>query len=155
METSRKGTIILANNMSIQRLTPEMIAAAILGFEEQKRHINSQIGELRAMLDGRGAGPAMTVVALKRKRRTTSAPARMRIGAAQRKRSAAVQYRAESVTSQTPKKQRRLSLAGRRAIIAATKKRWALIKAAEAAEAKERTGAKKTARKRAAMKIAA
>ena len=132
-----------------------MITAAILGFEEQKRHINSQIGELRAMLDGRGAGPAMTVIALKRKRRRMSAPARRRIGAAQRKRSAAVQYRAEPVTSEAPKKKRRLSAAGRRAIIVATKKRWALIKAAKAAETEKRTRAKRTARKHALMKIAA
>ena len=132
-----------------------MIAAAILGFEEQKRHINSQISELRAMLDGRDAGPAMTVVALKRKRRTTSAAAPRRKGAAQRQRWAAVKYRAEPVAAETRKKKRRLSRAGRRAIIAATKKRWALIRAAKAAESKERPGAKKTARKSAAMKIAA
>jgi hypothetical protein len=132
-----------------------MIGAAILGFEEQKRHINSQIEELRAMLHGRGAGPAMTAVALKRKRRTTSAGARRPIAAAQSQRWAAVKYQAEPVTSETRKKKRRLSLAGRRAIIAATKKRWALIKAAKASETKERPGAKKTARKSAAMKIAA
>jgi len=129
-----------------------MIAAAILGFEEQKRHINSQISDLRAMLDGRDAGPAMTVVALQRKRRTTSAPARGHIGATQRQK---VKYQAEPVASETRKKKRRLSLAGRRAIIAATKKRWALIRAAKAAESKERPGAKKTARKSAALKIAA
>jgi hypothetical protein len=32
------------------KLTPELITAAILGFEEQKRHIGSRISELRAML---------------------------------------------------------------------------------------------------------
>jgi hypothetical protein len=132
-----------------------MIAAAILGFEEQKRHINSQISDLRAMLDGRDAGPAMTVVALRRKQRTTSAAARRPIGAAQKQRWAAVKSQAEPVASETRKKTRRLSRAGRRAIIAATKKRWALIRAAKAAESKERPGAKKTARKSAAMKIAA
>jgi hypothetical protein len=138
--------------MSIHKLTPEMIAAAILGFEEQKRHINSQISELRAMLDGKDAGPAMTVVALQRKPRVTSAAARGHIGAAQRQK---VKYQAEPAASETRKKKRRLSRAGRQAIIAATKKRWALIRAAKAAESKERPGAKKTARKSAAMKIAA
>jgi hypothetical protein len=44
-------------DMPIQRLTPEIITAAILGFEEQKRHIDTKIGELRAMLPG---GPAET-----------------------------------------------------------------------------------------------
>jgi hypothetical protein len=38
--------------MPTQKLTPEIINAAILGFEEQKRHIDTQIAELRAMLDG-------------------------------------------------------------------------------------------------------
>lgn len=32
------------------KLTNEIIAAAILGFEEQKRRIDTKIGELRAML---------------------------------------------------------------------------------------------------------
>jgi hypothetical protein len=39
-------------DMPIQKLTPEIITAAILGFEEQKRHIDSQISELKAMLAG-------------------------------------------------------------------------------------------------------
>ena len=32
------------------KLTPEIINAAILGFEEQKRHIDTQIAELRSLL---------------------------------------------------------------------------------------------------------
>jgi hypothetical protein len=32
------------------KLTPEIISAAILGFEEQKRHIDANIAELRAIL---------------------------------------------------------------------------------------------------------
>ena len=44
-------------DMPIQKLTPEIITAAILGFEEQKRHIDSKIAELRAMLSG---GPGET-----------------------------------------------------------------------------------------------
>ena len=35
-------------DMPIQKLTPEIITAAILGFEEQKRHIDSQISVLKA-----------------------------------------------------------------------------------------------------------
>jgi len=34
------------------KLTSEIIAAAIEGFESQKRHIDGQIAELRQMLDG-------------------------------------------------------------------------------------------------------
>ena len=39
----------------LTKLTPEIITAAILGFEEQKRHIDGQTAELRAILSG---GPA-------------------------------------------------------------------------------------------------
>ena len=41
-----------AEDMPITKLTPEIITAAILGFEEQKRHIDSQISGLKAMLSG-------------------------------------------------------------------------------------------------------
>ncbi len=38
--------------MPTQKLTNEVIAAAIEGFDAQKRRIDEQIGELRAMLSG-------------------------------------------------------------------------------------------------------
>ena len=38
--------------MPTRNLNPQIINAAILGFEEQKRHIDKQIAELRAMLPG-------------------------------------------------------------------------------------------------------
>ena len=50
-------------NMPIQKFTPEIITAAILGFEEQKRHIDSKIAELRAMLPGGPGETAVTPVA--------------------------------------------------------------------------------------------
>lgn len=131
-----------------------MIAAAILGFEEQKRHIDEQIGELRAMLGRRGVGAVLTVVPLTRKRHIMSVAARRRIGEARRKRWTA-KTQPEPVTSEAPKKRRRLSAAGRLAIIAATKKRWAAIRAAKANEMKPRPGAKKTARRNGVLKLAA
>ena len=57
------------------RLTYEIITAAILGFEEQKRQIDTKITELRAMLPGGPATPA-TPEAPTRKRRKFSAAAR-------------------------------------------------------------------------------
>jgi len=57
------------------RLTYEIITAAILGFEEQKRQIDTKIAELRAMLPGGPATPA-TPEAPTRKRRKFSAAAR-------------------------------------------------------------------------------
>jgi hypothetical protein len=114
------------------KLTPEIINAAVLGFEEQKRHIDSQIGELRAMLPSRGTEAASPPQAAKRQRRKMSAAGRKAIAEAQRKRWAA--SKRESEQSEAPKPKRKLSAAGRKAIIAATKKRWAL-KRAEAAKA--------------------
>ena len=83
-------------DMPIQRLTPEIITAAILGFEEQKRHIDSKIAELRAMLSG---GPAETAApeAPTSKRRKFSAAARRRMREAQQRRWASI--RGESAPS--------------------------------------------------------
>ena len=46
--------------MPTHKLTAEILNAAILGFEEQKRRIDTQIAELRAMLHG---GPTATAAA--------------------------------------------------------------------------------------------
>ncbi len=118
--------------MPTPRLTPELIAAAIAGYEAQRARIDEQIAELRAMLPGRRADAAATPAGVPRNRRQMSAAARARIAAAQKKRWAAVK------TSQAPerKPKRRLSAAGRRAIIEATKKRWAAVRAAKAEQAK-------------------
>jgi len=119
-------------------LTHELIADAILGFEEQKRNIDSQIGDLRAMLDGAPNSPAATAETPQRKRRKMSVAARKRIAAAQRKRWAESKKHSEAARSaakpEAAKPKRKLSAAGRRAIIAATKKRWAAVKAARQAE---------------------
>jgi hypothetical protein len=65
------------------KLQTEIIAAAIAGFEAQKKRLDAQIAELRQMLspvatDGNPPVP--------KKRRQMSAAARARIAAAQRKR---------------------------------------------------------------------
>jgi hypothetical protein len=112
------------------KLTPEIISAAIFGFEEQKRQIDSRILELRAMLS---AGPAATAArppATKRKGPKMSAAGRARIAEAQRKRWAESRKKSEPKAPAKPK--RKLSPAGRAAIVAALKKRWALKKAAAA-----------------------
>ena len=144
--------------MPTQRLTPEVITAAILGFNEQKRRIDSQIGELQALLHSRGAGPAATAEAPTRTRRKVSAAARRRMALGQQKRWGTIKGGAKSsspVTLVPFKPKRKLSVAGRRAIIAATKKRWALVKAMKASQTKERPGAKKTVRMNGAVRKAA
>jgi hypothetical protein len=111
-------------------LTPAIITAAILGFEEQKRNIDTQVAELRALLSGHATEAAAAPEAPQRKRRKMSAAGRKAIAEGQRKRWAASKKTLEA----PPKAKRKLSAAGRKAIIAATKRRWAL-KRAEAAKA--------------------
>jgi len=112
--------------MSTQ-LTSEIITAAIEGFESQKARIDSQIAELRAMLNG--AQPQAAVEPQKVTLRKMSAAGRKRIAEAQRQRWAALKGAAEPAMPQPPKRKRKLSPAGRAAIVAALKKRWAAKRA--------------------------
>jgi hypothetical protein len=113
------------------RLTQGIIDAAIEGFKSQKRRIDEQIAELRALSNGHvptseSSAPPRT------KKRGMSAAGRKAIAEAQRKRWAAI--KGEAMADKPAKKvKRKLSAAGRAAIIAATKKRWA----AKRAEAKQ------------------
>ena len=140
--------------MPPQKLTPEIITAAIEGFESQKRRIDGQIAELRAMLPGGSAETAATPEAPTRKPRKFSAAARRRMKEAQQRRWAKVRGESEpsasAVTPEPLKPKRKLSAAGRKAIQEALRKRWAL-KHAEAAKAQP-ASVKKTARKKAAVK---
>ena len=143
------------------RLTNEIISAAIAGFEQQKRHIDTQIAELRAMLDGGTEPiPAATPEAPTRKRKKFSAAARKRMKEAQQRRWAKIRGESEPpapATSGTPKAKRKLSKAGRAAIVAALKKRWAAKRVAKAKPvvAKKATARKATAKKAVAKKVAA
>ncbi len=88
-----------------------------------------------------------------------SAAARARIAAAQRKRWAAVKKTGEpkgpAAPSQAAKPKRRLSAAGKKAIIEGTKRRWARVKAeADKAAKAERAPAKKASSKTAGRKNA-
>ena len=115
------------------KLTSDILAAAIVGYQAQKKQLDSQIAELRQLLSptsGNGAVAQPT-----EPRRKMSAAARRRIAAAQKKRWAEARQKAGAGTtiktkSAPAKKKRRLSAAGRKAIIEATKRRWAAIKAA-------------------------
>lgn len=108
-------------------LTKEIIEAAIAGFEGQKQRIDSQISELRAMLDGSVAPMQKRQTRGKRK---FSPEALERMRDAQRRRWAKVRRGTQTASApapQTPK--RKLSAAGRKAIVDALKKRWAAKKA--------------------------
>jgi DNA polymerase III gamma/tau subunit len=138
--------------MPTPKLTNEIIIAAILGFEEQKRQIDTKIAELRAVLTGGPTEPvALPEAPTTKKRRKMSAAGRRAIAEAQRKRWAASRKAAEpSGPAATPKPKRKLSRAGRAAIVAATKKRWDAVRAAKAQL--EKAAAKKPATKKAAKK---
>ena len=127
--------------MPTHKLTPEIINAAIVGFEQEKVRIDAQIADLRSMLDGGPTEPAPTPEVPKGKRRKMSAAARKRMGEAQRKRWAESRGQAESpsapVTPEPSKPKRKLSAAGKAAIVAALKKRWAAKKAAKKAPVKK------------------
>jgi hypothetical protein len=113
------------------KLTPEIIAAAILGFEEQKGHIDSQIGELRAALTGGPTEPVATPEPPTRKRKRFSAASRRKMAMAQKARWAKLRGESEpSAPAKAPKAKRRISKEGLARIIAATKKRWRLQRAA-------------------------
>jgi hypothetical protein len=127
------------------RLTNDIINAAILGFESQKTRIDQQISELKAMLSGEPAESAATPAP---KRKKFSASARKRMKEAQQLRWAKIRGEstpaAPAAAPEPAKSKRRISEEGMKRIIAATKKRWRLAKAAKAAKA-QTTPAKKAA----------
>src|ERR1035437_1870535 len=94
------------------KLTPEIINAAIGGFEQQKLHIDTQIAELRAMLPG-GPATSASPEPKKRKRRKMSAAGRKAIAEAQRKRWAVSKKSVVPSAPATSKPKRKLRKHGR------------------------------------------
>src|ERR1017187_8277985 len=91
-------------HMPTPKLNAEIIAAAIEGFESQKRRIDTQIEQLRAMLSGGSTEGTATPEAPTRKRKV-SAAARRRMAEGQRKRWAAT--KAESAARSEDAKPKR------------------------------------------------
>jgi hypothetical protein len=121
------------NDHMPSKLTNEMIEAAILGSEEQKRRIDVQIAELRAMLSDAPVGPAAesaTPTPTGRPRRKVSAAGRKAMALAQQKRWAAKKAESAPEATAATKPKRKMSAAGKAAMIAAIKKRWAEKRAA-------------------------
>jgi hypothetical protein len=116
--------------MALLKLSNEVVIAAILGFEEQKRRIDSHIADLRAMLTGAPAEDGQPSEPAKRGRWKMSVAGRKAIAEAQRKRWAAKKGESSAAPTRAPKPKRKLSAEGKAAIVAALKKRWAAKKAA-------------------------
>jgi len=107
--------------MPAPKLTNEIISAAILGFEGQKRQIDDQIAELRAMLSGVPAETAATPEdGIPGKRKKFSASSRRKMAAAQKARWAKLKGEAPTpeATASTPAatKRRKMSASARKAI---------------------------------------
>ncbi|MGA2133768.1 MAG: hypothetical protein ABSH50_15855 [Bryobacteraceae bacterium] len=136
--------------MPTGKLTNTIIEAAINGFEAQKKSIDAQIAELRAMLSGTPRASAAEVPA-KPRRRKFSAAAKKRMREAQRLRWAKIRGESKSASetkaAKTAKPKPHFSAAARKALSDAMKKRWAAKKAASGQSAPV---AKKAARKKAA-----
>jgi len=115
-----------------QKLTPEILIAAIAGFEAQKNHIDSQIAQIRQMLDGGSTGPTVTPSENGRRKRRFSAASRRKMAAAQKARWAEIKKAesSQSATSETSKPKRKVSRAARKKMAEAQKARWAKIKRA-------------------------
>ena len=124
-----KGTI----DMATGKLTTTIIEAAIAGFEAQKKNIDAQIAELRAMLSGTPVGSADEAPA-RRKRRKLSAASIKRMREAQKLRWARIRGESPAAPAKTPSKTAKgkggITAAGRRALSIAMKKRWAAKSAA-------------------------
>ena len=145
------------------KLTNEIITAAIAGFEGQKKQIDDQIAELRAMLSGVPAGTTATTpeAAAPRKRKKFSAATRRRMAEGQRLRYLKLkgETEPESVSPELPtpkpaKTKRKISAQGMKNIIAATKKRWKRQRAAAKAQSIPATKASKKAIVKTAKKTA-
>lgn len=107
-------------------LTREIIEAAIAGFESQQQRIEKQIAELKTMLNGdRQTSRAAPATGSAKRKFSPETLQRMREG--QQKRWAKVHGKTAEAKARKPK--RRLSAKGRKAIVEALKKRWAVKKA--------------------------
>jgi hypothetical protein len=133
-------------------LNRDILTAAIAGYRLEQQRLEDKIANVQAMLDGNTpAKPVATPEAPTGKRKKRSAAVRRRMAQAQKARWAKLKGESEPVV-EAPKAKRKLSASGRKAIVAATKKRWAAKQvAAESRPAiAKRKAVKKTAPKKAA-----
>ncbi len=139
--------------MPTAKLTKKIIEAAIAGFEGQKKSIDAEIAELRAILTG-SSEPGADQAPAKRKGRKLSAAAIKRMSEAQKLRWAKIRDESKAApeasvtkTARTARPKPHFSVGARKALSDDMKKRWAAQKAANGQSA---PAAKKAARKKAA-----
>jgi hypothetical protein len=115
----------------------DFLAAALLGYEQQRSEIEGRITELRRQLGRRGAVDGVVSDAGRApagKKRTLSAAARKSIADAQRKRWAALRQTSKPAPAgQTGSAgKRKMSAAAKKRIADATRKRWVAYRAKKA-----------------------
>jgi hypothetical protein len=145
MVKGKKGTI----GMPTAKLTNTIIQAAIDGFEAQKKSIDAQIAELRAMLSGAPETSAEEPPATRTRHKFTAAT-RKRMGEAQRLRWAKVKGESSVASPKAaPVKKAKskggITAEGRKALSIAMKKRWAAKKAGGRSAKATKTPASKKA----------
>ena len=107
------------------KLSDDILAAALEGFEAQKTRIETKIAEIRGLL----GGTAVSSDTAKPKRKV-SASARRRMARAQKLRWKKIKQTSETAHAATAKPKRHMSAGARKRIATAQKKRWAAIKKA-------------------------
>jgi hypothetical protein len=144
-------------------LSNEILQAALAGFQLEKQRVEASIAEVQALL--KGAGPTVEVSsdsteAPTKGRRKRSAAVRKRMAEAQKARWAKLkgdvaeppapevpEAPEASEPPAAPKAKRKISEAGMKRIIAATKKRWRNARAAKSAAPAKKAAVKKVAAK--------
>ena len=133
------------------KLTSEIVAAAITGFEVERDRIQVRIAEIRQLLGSPAGATAPSETAKPRKKRSAAVRRRMKL--AQQLRWKKIREAGEPAQAETAKPKRTMSASARKRIAAAQKRRWALKKAA-AQPAAVKKAAKKVAAKKSAKKAA-
>src|SRR6266478_3941466 len=135
------------------KLTSEIVAAAITGFEVERDRIQVRITEIRQLLGSPAGATAPSETAKPRKKRSAAVRRRMKL--AQQLRWKKIREGGEPAQAETAKPKRTMSASARKRIAAAQKRRWALKKAAAAQPAAvKKAAAKKVAAKKSAKKAA-
>ena len=137
--------------MPLIKLTSEIVAAAITGFEVERDRIQVRIAEIRQLLGSPAGATAPPETAKPRKKRSAAVRRRMKL--AQQLRWKKIRESGEPAQAETAKPKRTMSASARKRIAAAQKRRWALKKAA-AQPAAVKKAAKKVAAKKSAKKAA-
>ena len=124
------------------KLTNDVLAAALAGFEIERDRIAGRIAEIKSLL-GSGSSDGATQPTTGRPRKKRSAAVRRRMKLAQQLRWEKIRKAAGSAQAPAGKPKRTMSATARKRIAEAQRKRWAATRKSSAAQSGKR--GKKTA----------